>query len=203
MASPLASILKAIQKLAPSPHVAEVAASRASTLPEVIDVSRYSPQALARSTLQVPAAQRGFSESIVSQKPPVASFLMRPSEFLERTPPLDTVRDARILEQLTPSIQKQKLKDLPLLWADEYPTGIDLGYEGRHRMSALQQLYGDDPVLMNLIQGDRFNMVNSPYYSHPVREYASPATLSPLEMLRQQMMFGDSPVKINPLWVKE
>jgi hypothetical protein len=130
-------------------------------------------------------------------------MMMRPSEFLERTPSLDTARDAAILKQLTPAIEKQKLRDLPLLWLEEYPQALEAGYEGRHRMKALQELYGDDPVLMSMVKGDRFNIIDSPYYPQPVREYAGEIEASPLELLKRQIMFGDKPVDINPLWMSE
>lgn len=201
--SNLAKVWQAIQKMAKSAPEAEQAVERSRQLPDVIDTTRYAPSALARASLMRPAAQRGFSESIVSTKPPIASFLMKPSEFLERTPPLSETRDLRILEKLRPSIKKEGLRDLPLLWAEEYPGKIDLGFEGRHRMKTLLDLYGDDPVLMNLIKGDRFDMVNSPYYSEPVRQWAGEMNMSPLELMRRRMEFGEKPIEINPLWVGE
>jgi hypothetical protein len=69
-------------------------------------------------------------------------------------------------------------------------------------MKTLLDLYGDDPVLMNLVKGDRFNMVDSPYYPEPVREWAGDINLSPLELMRRKILFGDKPVEINPLWVR-
>lgn len=200
--SNLAKVWQAIQKMAGKTPEAEQAIERARKLPEVVDTARYAPSALARASLLRPAAQRGFSESLVSQRAPEATFLMKPSDFLGRTPPLDEARDARILAQLAPSIKKDKLRDLPLLWADQYPTGLDLGYEGRHRMKSLLDIYGDDPVLMNLVKGDRFNMVDSPYYPEPVREWAGEINLSPLELMRQRMQFGDRPITIDPLWTR-
>lgn len=196
----LSKILAAITKLAKGAPETEQAVERARMLPEVIDTTRYAPTALARAALQKPAAQRGFSESLVSQRPPIASMLMRPDDFLSRTPPLSELRDRAILEQLGPSIKKEGLRDLPLLWLDEYPHGVDAGYEGRHRMAALRKLYGNDPVLMNLVKGDRFNVVDSPYYQEPVREWAGDIEASPLELLRRKILFGDQPVDINPLW---
>jgi len=201
--SPLQKVFQAIQRLAKGTDLAEPAIERARSLPEYIDPSRYSPPALARATLQMPAAQKGFAESLVSQRPPFASTLVRPSEWAEHTPPLDSVHDANIIEYLRNSLSKDKLKELPVLWADQYPHGLDLGYEGRHRMEALRQLYGDDPVLTNLIKGDRFDIVNSPYYKDPVREYRGDINMSPLELLRQQMQFGDKPFKVDPLWMSD
>lgn len=201
--SPLAAVFNQIKKLASTPAARDIAVERASSLPSVLDVKRYSPSALARAATLSPAAQRGFSESLVSTRPPFAAMMMRPSEFLERTPSLDTARDAAILKQLTPAIEKQKLRDLPLLWLEEYPQALEAGYEGRHRMKALQELYGDDPVLMSMVKGDRFNIIDSPYYPQPVREYAGEIEASPLELLKRQIMFGDKPVDINPLWMSE
>ncbi len=120
---------------------------------------------------------------------------------------MSSSRDEQIVNQLITSIREKKLQDLPLLWADEYPSTsthpFDLGYEGRHRMTALKELQGDEPVLLNLTRGDRFNLTDSPYYSQPVREYVAPSQVSPLELLKQQLMFGDSPVTLDPLWVGE
>lgn len=201
--SPLAAVFKRIRKLASSPVAEEMAVQRARSLPDILDVKRYSPSALARAATLSPAAQRGFSESLVSTRAPSAVMTMRPSEFLERTPPLNEARDAATLEELRPSIEKDKLRDLPLLWLDEYPQAIEAGYEGRHRMKTLQDLYGDDPVLMSLVRGSKYDMVNSPYYPNPVREYSGESTASTLELLKKQIMFGDSPVNIDPLWLSE
>lgn len=199
----LQKVYQAIKKMATSPTELEYATARARMIPEVVDPSLYAPSALARAALMRPAAQRGFSESLVSSRSPFATATIRPSDFLSRTPALDTPRDEAILRQLIPSIQKQKVKDLPLLWLEEYPNAIEAGYEGRHRMHAMQSLYGDDPVLLNLVKGDRFNMINSPYYSEPVREWAGDIQASPLELMSRQIMFGDRPIDLKPLWLGE
>lgn len=201
--SPLAKVYQQIIKWAGRTPEAEQAIARVDQLPGLIDPSRYAPAALARAGLLKPGAQRGFSESLVSSKAPFGVTTMRPSEFLGRTPPLDSPRDAKILEQLAPSIQKDRLRDLPLLWMEQYPGRIEAGYEGRHRMKSLQSLYGDDPVLMSLVKGDRFNMVNSPYYKEPVREWAGEIDMSPLQLMKQQIQFGDRPIQLNPLWMSE
>lgn len=201
--SPLAKVWQSIQKMAKgSPEVAEQAIERSRQLPELIDPSRYAPSALARASLMRPGAQRGFSESLVSTRAPEAIALMKPSEFLERAHPLDQARDEAILQQLKPSIKKEGLRDIPLLWMDQYPGGLEAGYEGRHRMKSLMDLYGDDPVLMSIVKGDRFKMVDSPFYDHPVREWAGDIEMSPLELMRQRMQFGDKPLQLNPLWIK-
>lgn len=203
--SALNAILKAIKRIAPTQ--VDPAMQRAEQLSQLTDLSRYSPSTIARSTTFSPAAQRGFSESLVSSRAPFGATLIRPSEWAEHTPSL-TEGDDHILEYLTQSLKKDKLKEAPILWIDEYPnpSTAEAGYEGRHRMEALRRLYGDDPVLTNLIRGDRFNLVtDSPYYPKgtTLREYSGPSTTSPLELLQQQIMFGDIPYSINPLWVKE
>lgn len=199
-ANPLSAIYKAIKKL--SPANPERAMQRAESLSSDFDLPRYSPSAIARLATLSPAAQRGFSESLVSTKSPIAATYMRPSEFLERTPPLETVRDARILEQLAPNIQKEKLRDLPLLWLDEYPKGIEAGYEGRHRMKSLLDLYGDDPVLMSIVKGDKYSIQDHPTWGR-YREHEGNIGMSPLELLRQEISFGDRPINLPLLWSED
>ena len=204
MASPLTAILKAVKKLSPDPRTAEQAMERAELLSQHTPLDRYSPALVARSALLHPAAQRGFSEGLVPTREPFATTLMRPSEFLGRTPPLDTERDARILEQLIPPIRNQKLRDAPVLWIDEYPEGLQAGYEGRHRMRSLQELYGDEPVPVNLIRGDRYSVEPSEWFKGEMeRRYIEPSSLSPLELMRQRIYFGESPVELSPLWMRD
>jgi hypothetical protein len=203
------SILNRIKQLASSPPQVDLAISRAEQLPSQIDLSRYSPSAIARATLLQAPAMRGFSESIVSSRDPFGAQLMRPSTFHEHTPPLDS-GDEDIIQRLQRSLAEKKLQDLPLLWIDEYNNAthpqyplFEAGYEGRHRMEALKRMYGDDPVLMNLTQGNRYRIEDSPYYSSPVRNYESEATLSPLELIKQKIRFGDSDINLSPLWMKD
>lgn len=203
MGRPLDAIYKAIKKLATQPRDTEQAMERAVTLSQSVPLERFSPSAIARSTTFTPAAQRGFSESMVSSKAPVATTLIRPGEWAARTPPLEELRDARIVEQLKRSLEKDKLRDLPLLWIDEYPSGLEAGYEGRHRMRALQELYGNDPVPVNIVPGARFNMKQTKFYPFPTREYVEEVSTSPLQLLRNQVQFGDRPMRIKPLWIKE
>lgn len=204
MASPLNAILKALKKLKLDPQDVDRAMERTELLSTQTPLDRYSPSLVARSTSLSPAAQRGFSEGLVPTREPFAATLMRPSEFLERTPPLDTLRDQRILEGLRPSIQKDKLRDAPVLWIDEYPGSLEAGYEGRHRMKTLQDLYGDDPVLMNLIQGNRYDIRPSPWTPGEMeRHYIDRVDRSPLDLLKQEIQFGDRPVELSPLWTKD
>lgn len=199
MPSPLSLIQKALKKL--SPDDLEVPMARAQLLGEQVDLSRFSPSAIARAVAMRPAAQRGFSESLVSTKAPIATTLIDPATWGRHTPQLDELHDRRIVDALKQSIQKDKLRDLPLLWLDQYPTHMDAGYEGRHRMKALSELYGNDPVPVNVVPGARYNIVQTPYYPEPSREYVEELTISPLELLKRQIMMGDKPIEINPLWV--
>jgi len=204
MASPLTAILKAVKKLTSEPRAVEQAMERAELLAQHTPLERYSPSMVARSALLEPAAQRGFSENLISNRAPFATTVMRPSEFLSRTPPLDTQRDELILEKLIPSIREQKLRDAPALWIDEY-IGLapQAGYEGRHRMRALQELYGDEPVPLSLIQGDRYQLSPSKWYPGEMqRDWAGSSALSPLELMQQQVLFGDRPINLSPLWMK-
>ena len=59
--------------------------------------------ALARISALEPAAQRGFSESLISTRSPFGASLMRPSEFLEGADPLSAARDAGVIEKLKPN----------------------------------------------------------------------------------------------------
>lgn len=204
MASPLTAILKALKKLNLDPQEVDRSMGRAELLAEQTPLERYSPSLVARSTSLSPAAQRGFSEGLVPTRAPFATTLMRPSEFLERTPPLSTSHDQRILEQLIPSIRDQKLRDAPVLWINEYPEGLQAGYEGRHRMRSLQELYGDEPVPVNLIRGDRYSVEPSEWFKGEMkRRYIEPSSLSPLELMRQRIYFGESPVELSPLWMRD
>lgn len=202
-ASPLQAIAKSIAKLAKNPQTREIAMERAKKLSQLTDLSIYSPSGIARAATLSPAAQRGFSESIVSSKSPFGTAMMRPSEFLSRAHPLQGRNDPEIVANLQRSIASERLRDLPMLWLDEYPQAIEAGYEGRHRMKALQNLYGDNPVPLNLVKGDQFRMIDSPYYPHPVREYAGEITQSPLELMRRPIHFGERPIELNPLWMSE
>ena len=204
MASPLTAILKALKKLSPDPVEVEKAAERARLLSEQTPLERYSPSLVARSALLRPAAQRGFSEGLVPTREPFATTLMRPSEFLERTPPLNSEHDARIVEALMQSLQKDKLRDAPVLWIDEYPEALEAGYEGRHRMTALQSLYGDDPVPVNLIQGDQYGLRPSQWYPGQMERIPQGRlNMSPLELLRREIQFGGRPVELSPLWMRD
>lgn len=206
MASPLTAILKAIKRISPNPNprTAEQAMGRAELLSQHTPLDRYSPALVARSALLHPAAYRGFTTGLVPTRAPFATTLMRPSEFLSRTPPLDTEGDARILEQLIPSIRDQKLRDAPVLWIDEYPEGLQAAYEGRHRMRSLQELYGDEPVPVNLIRGDRYSVGPSEWFKGEMeRRYLGTSSLSPLELMRQRIHFGESPVELSPLWMSD
>lgn len=204
MASPLTAILKALKKLNLDPQEVDRAMGRAELLAEQTPLERYSPSLVARSTSLSPAAQRGFSEGLVPTRAPFATALMRPSEFLERTPPLSTSHDQRILESLRPSIQKDKLRDAPVLWIDEYPEALEAGYEGRHRMQTLLDLYGNDPVPINLIQGDRYDLRPSQWYPGEMeRIYQDRLSSSPLELLRREIQFGGRPVELSPLWMRD
>ena len=204
MASPLTAILKALKKLNLDPQEVDRSMGRAELLAEQTPLERYSPSLVARSTSLSPAAQRGFSEGLVPTRAPFATALMRPSEFLERTPPLDSGHDSRIVEALMQSLQKDKLRDAPVLWIDEYPEVMEAGYEGRHRMTALQSLYGDDPVPINLIQGDRYDLRPSQWYPGEMeRIYQDRLSSSPLELLRREIQFGGRPVELSPLWMRD
>lgn len=186
---------KAIKRL--NPEDLELAISRAQRLPEFIDPSRYSPAALARISAMKPAAQRGFSESLIPTKEPFAAGLMRPSEFLERT--LDDPSSPANIERLKPLLQKQGVRELPALWVDQYPTGLVAQHEGRHRMSALLDLYGDDPVLMSLLPGSSLKDAID-IFGRPYSAIQGPLTLTAQDILNSGIKFGDSPVKLNTLW---
>lgn len=195
--SPMDATYRAIKKL--QPDDLELAMSRAESLPQYVDPSRYTPGALARISAMQPAAQRGFSESLVSTRSPSAAMLMRPSEFLSRADPLQA-SDRAVIEKLKPSLQKG-VKELPVLWMDQLPEELRAAYEGRHRMQALQEMYGDDPVLMSLLKGNRFEPRANPLggtYNMAVDELKTPTE----ELLRQRLMFGDSPVNLRTLWSK-
>lgn len=201
MASPLSAIFKSIKRLVANPIDQELAVERAKKLSELIDLSRYSPSAIGRATTESPAAQRGFSESMASTKRPFATALIRPSQWAEHTPPLDERRDANILEYLRKVLPEEKLKELPFLWVNDRPGGLEAGYEGRHRMRAMQDLYGDDPVLVNALRGDQFKNVELDYPKGVWDErVVDDNRLSPLEMLKREIMMGDKPISIDPLW---
>lgn len=200
--SPLIAIRKALQKLLSEPRTVDEAVERARLLGDQVDLSRYSPAAIARSTAFQPAARRGASENMLSTVPSAGTTLIRPSEWAARTPQLDSMRDANIIEYLKKSMQEERMHDLPALWINERPQGLEAGYEGRHRMEASRQLYGDDPLPVNLVPGERFTQKNHPKFG-PYEEVQGPTKLSPLEMVRQQVMFGDRPMKINPVYLRE
>ena len=201
MPSPLAAIKKAIVQLSAHPRSTERAVSRAEALQDLVpNLELYHPRAIARSTLELPNARKGFSEDMTTQIPPVEATLIRPSEFLSRTPPLDSARDEQIVQHLMQSIQSDRLKELPILKIDEFPEYLEAGFEGRHRMKALRNLRGDDPVLMNLLQGDKFGFKDTPWGRY--QDYISPSSISPLELLQREVMWGDTPTRINPLWTR-
>ncbi len=196
MASPLIAIRKAIIKLLKEqgPEAIEAAQGRAQLLDSEVDLARYSPSAIARSASFKPAAQRGFSENMLTQVPTHATQLIRPSEWAEHTPQLDDVRDRNIIEYLIKSMQEKKMQDLPALWINERPgSQLEAGYEGRHRMAAQRKMFGDDPVPVNLVPGERFTE----------QGVQGPSQLSPLEYLKRQIMFGDKPFKANPVYMKD
>lgn len=202
--SALAAIYRAIKKLASNPEAQDLASNRARTLSEQVDLSRYSPATIARATTGSPMAQRGFSEALGSTRSPFASTLIRPSQWAEHTPALDPFRDRNIIEYLKGVLPKEKLKEAPFLWVNDRPGGLEAGFEGRHRMKAMQELYGDDPVLTNLLPGQEFKLQELDYPKGMWDERVQgPNRMSPLEMLRQQIMFGDKPIDISPLWVNE
>ena len=189
--------IKALKKL--NPAELELAISRLESLPQHLDISRYSPAALARISALQPAAQRGFSESMISTRPPFAASLMKPSEFLSRTEPLTAARDPEVIARLKASIGEKKLQELPALWVNQKPGGLDAAYEGRHRMQALLEMYGDDPVMMSLIKGDRFEP-RVDFFGKPYEGAVDEMRLSPEEILKQKIQMGDRPLELSPLW---
>lgn len=204
--SNLQKVFAALKKLASGQEM-EAAAERAKLLATQVDVDRYSPSALARAVAMRPAAQRGFSESLVSTKEPFATTLIRPSQWAEHTPPLDSVRDANIIEYLKKSIGEKRLQDLPIMWVNDRPSGLEAGYEGRHRMRALKEMYGDDPVPVNMLPGQKYEMrplTWPPKFAGTLEEQVVDNNqLSPLEMLKRQILMGDKPIDVKPLWYKE
>ena len=189
--------IKALKRL--NPAELELAISRLESLPQHLDISRYSPAALARISALQPAAQRGFSESLISTRPPFAASLMKPSEFLSRTEPLTAARDPEVIARLKASIGDKKLQELPALWVNQKPGGLDAAYEGRHRMQALLEMYGDDPVMMSLIKGDRFEP-RVDFFGKPYEGAVDEMRLSPEEILKQKIQMGDRPLELSPLW---
>ena len=189
--------IKALKRL--NPQELDLAISRLESLPQHLDISRYSPAALARISALQPAAQRGFSESMISTRPPFAASLMKPSEFLSRTAPLDAARDPEVIARLKASIGDKKLQELPALWVNQKPGGLDAAYEGRHRMQALLEMYGDDPVMMSLIKGDRFEP-RVDFFGKPYEGAVDEMRLSPQEILQQKIQMGDRPLELSPLW---
>lgn len=202
MAAALNAIRKAIAKLVTEPRTVEEAMERAKLLGEKVDLNRYSPSAVARSTSFQPAAQRGFSENMLSVVPPQGTVLIRPSEWAQHTPPLDSVKDMNIIEYLKKSLGDKRMQDFPALWINDRPSGLEAGYEGRHRMEAARQLYGDDPLPVNLVPGERFETVNHPRFGE-YEQVQGQSQLSPLEYLRRQIMFGDAPIDLNPVYLKD
>lgn len=201
--SNLQKVYQAITRMAKTSEVpAEQAIERVKLLQDYIDPSRYAPSTLARAALEKPAAQKGFSEALGSTKKPFASTLIRPSQWAQHTPELDPYRDRNIIEYLKKVLPEEKLKELPFMWINDRPSGLEAGYEGRHRMKAMQELYGDDPVLTNLLRGDKFEMRELSYPKGMIDETAVDENrMSPLEMLKRQIMMGDKPIDINPLWI--
>lgn len=199
MATPMDATYRAIKKL--NPEDLGQALSRAESLPNHIDPNRYSPAALARIASLKPAAQRGFSESMVSTRSPFGAELMTPSEFLNRTPALEGVYDRSVIEKLKPSLRDKGVQELPALWIDQLPTDFLASFEGRHRMQALRELYGDEPVLMSLLKGNRFeprtDIFGKPY-NMPVEELSIPTD----ELLSHPILMGDRPLDLHPLWSK-
>ena len=196
---PLDAIYKALKRL--EPEDLDLAMSRAQSLPDFIDPSRYSPAAMARIAALKPAAQRGFSESLVPTREPFAAGTMRPSEFLSRTPGLNDPSDLATIEKLKPLLQKQGVKELPVLWVDQYPSDLVAQYEGRHRMAALQDLYGDDPVLMSFLPGNQLKNATD-VFGRPYSAVQGPLSLTAKDILSRGVRFGDSPVNLNTLWTR-
>ncbi len=190
---------KAIKRL--DPEDLDLAISRAQSLPDFIDPTRYSPAAMARIAAMRPAAQRGFSESLVSSREPFAAGTMRPSEFLGRTPGLNAPSDLATIEKLKSLLQKQGVKELPALWVDQYPSDLIAQYEGRHRMAALKELYGDDPVLMSFLPGNQLKDATD-IFGKPYSAVQGPLSLTAKDILSKGVKFGDSPVNLNTLWTR-
>lgn len=200
------SLIRSIKRLAArpdSPVPLEQAVERARLLSEQIPLERYNPNAIARSTLQLPAQARGFSEAVDTYTPPLTAVLIRPSEFLERTPPLQSLHDQRIVDSLTSSMKDEGMRTLPFIKVDELPAPNyrQLLPEGRHRMTAQRELYGDDPVLVNWLKGSRFDRdARFPEYLSYIEE----SSLSPLELMKRDIKFGfypeEIPIKLDPLW---
>lgn len=201
---PLNSIAKAIKKLVQSRQVQDQAMSRAEQLNQLIELQRYSPGSIARATTFSPAAQRGFNEGIISTRAPFSTTLIRPSQWAEHTPPLNELQDRNILEYLKKSMQEKRMQDLPALWLNDTSKGIDAGFEGRHRMKAMREMFGDEPLPVNLIRGDKFKLQEADWpkgYFHEA--YQGPSEMPYEELMRQKIMFGDKPIDINPLWISD
>jgi len=186
--SVLNAIYKAVKRLSSSAPAIEQAMERVSTIPA--DLGRVSPNSVARSTLAL---------SPLSDRANWGATVMTPSEFLSSSPRM-TDRDLPQIEKLKAQIQQQQLKKLPEFQIDQTNGQPTLQQNGRHRMSALQQLQGDDPVLLNLLQGDQYHLV--PQDGAFAHAYEGANTASPLDVLRQQLLApnGTDLIKINPLW---
>lgn len=190
---------KAIKRL--KPEDLDLAISRAQSLPDFIDPTRYSPAAMARIAAMKPAAQRGFSESLIPTREPFAAGTMRPSEFLSRTHPLNDPSDLATIDKLKLLLQKQGVKELPALWVDQYPSDLVAQYEGRHRMAALADLFGDDPVLMSFLPGNTFKDATD-VFGKPYSAIQGPLSLTADDILNKGVKFGGSPVNLNTLWTR-
>jgi len=187
--SVLNAIYKAVKRLSSSAPAIEQAMERTRSLEVPLEL--IVPNSVARSVIGASPPRMDRANW--------GATVMTPSDFLAASPPL-TDRDARIVEKLKAQIQQQQLKKLPEFQIDQTNGQPTLQQNGRHRMSALQQLQGDDPVLLNLLQGDQYHLV--PQDGAFAHAYEGANTASPLDVLRQQLLApnGTDLIKINPLW---
>jgi len=193
--SVLNAIYKAVKRLSSSAPAIEQAMERTRSLEVPLDL--IAPNSVARSVIGASPPRMDRANW--------GATVMTPSDFLAASPPL-TDRDARIVEKLKAQIQQQQLKNLPEIHVDRVGDSPRLQQDGRHRMSALQQLQGDDPVLTHIIQGSDYNLLpTDPRFYAPgtmALDYKGANPSSPLDVLRQQLLApnGTDLIKINPLW---
>ena len=204
--SALSQIFRAIKQFASTSREQEEAAEKARLLSERIDLSRYTPTNIARTVTFTPPAQRGFSESMLPFYPNFGATLISPSEWAKRTPPLNEPRDERIIQKLQASLKGKGLVESPSVIMTELPGRVEVEHEGRHRMRALERLYGDDPVLVNMVMGNKYNTIEpgDPLFRPGTElwDYQGRSKLSPLELFQREVMFGDKPWDFNPLWIR-
>lgn len=214
--SPLQKIQKAIQLLSKGNEQAAAKASqRVNSIPADVPLDLIHPRAVARSALLQPTPTPGWSESPIFNRAPRGAALTTPEEFLSRTPELSSAQDEAIVQALIESIQKNKLKSLPLTWADEYtlPDGrslVQAQMDARHRMTALQRLGINDPILMNLYSGSKFNLEPSRWQPDTLdRVFVDNA---PLSVIRRRMLNPKANIlkpkpgeefQLSPLWMDE